>query len=119
MEFKDFLRRRRLQLGISQADVADRLSSFGEETGHARVGHWETGRNKAPLENDKFRVALAAALEIDVNDMMADLGYIVADESRSGEAKLAASIVDELPADIRQLAIEQLRALQRRFTVQR
>jgi transcriptional regulator with XRE-family HTH domain len=115
MEFKTFLRQRREKLGITQAEVANRLSDHGEETSSARVGHWETGRNKPPLEDLRFRRSLALALEMDVNSMMAELGYVTADEEYSSEARLAAEIVDQLPTEGRELAIEILRTLEKRF----
>lgn len=118
MEFNEFLKRRRSELGFSQADVADGLSLRGQETGHARVGHWETGRNKPPLEDSSFREALASVLQMDVNDMMATLGFVTTEDDRSPEARLAASIVDQLPPMGRTLAIDYLQVLQKRFTGQ-
>ena len=76
MEVKDFLRARRAQLGMTQEKLATRLEELGQETSYARVGHWETGRNKPPLHNKEFRTALAIALEMDVNEMMAALGRL-------------------------------------------
>lgn len=115
MEVKDFLRLRRTQLGITQEKLATRLSELGEETSYARVGHWETGRNNPPLHSKKFRSALAVALEIDVNEMMSMLGYVVADNDRSPDALLAATIIDELPPKARQLALDYLRLLQTHY----
>ena len=115
MEFKTFLKRRRTELGLSQADIADGLSALGEETGHARVGHWETGRNKPPLEDPQFRKALAAVLEMDANDLMRALGFLTTDDDRSPEARLAATIIDELPDAARDLALDYLHLLQKRY----
>jgi transcriptional regulator with XRE-family HTH domain len=110
-----FIKQRRAKLDLSQAKLAQRLTDLGQTTSHTRVAHWESGRNKPPLEDPKFRVALAVALEIDVNDMMAELGYVVTDEHRSAEALIAAEIVDQLPAEAKQLAIDYLRVLEKRF----
>ena len=115
MEVKDFLRARRAQLGMTQEKLATRLEELGQETSYARVGHWETGRNKPPLHNKEFRTALAIALEMDVNEMMAALGYVVTDDERSSDAMLAAAIIDGLPSKARQLAIDYLRLLQNHF----
>lgn len=111
MEFKVFLRERRKQLDISQEDLAARLSRLGHETGHARISHWETGRNKPPIDQAEFRTALAIALEMDVNDMMSVLGYVITDPQRSEQARLAADIIDQLPPDRKDLALTLLRAL--------
>lgn len=115
MEFKAFLRHRREKLGISQAEVAERLSDHGEETSSARVGHWETGRNKPPLEDLRFRRALALALEMDANSMMTELGYVTSQDAYSSEARLAAEIVDQLPTEGKELALDILRSLEKRF----
>jgi transcriptional regulator with XRE-family HTH domain len=116
MEFKDFLKRRRKQLDLSQADVAELLTIKGEETSPAKVGHWETGRNKPPLDNGHFREILASALQMDVNDMMEELGYVVHEDHRSREAQLAAMIVDHLPEQGKQLALDYLQTLEKHFT---
>ena len=115
MEFKDFLKQRRTELKLSQSDVAEQLSEKGQETGNARISHWETGRNKPPLEDAAFRKALASVLEIDVHTMLEKLGYVVEDDGRTIEAKMAADIVDQLSPEGRQLAIELLRSLEKRF----
>lgn len=115
MEFSEFLRRKRKELNLTQAQIAEELSRRGHETSAARVGHWETKRNKPPLEIPIFREALASVLQMDVNDMMAELGFVVMETDRSPEARLAASIVDHLPPDARQLAIDYLQVLEKRF----
>lgn len=115
MEFREFLRTRREQLGISQAELAERLSERGEEASSARVGHWETGRNKPPLEDLKFRQAIASALEIDVNKMMIQLGFVILDVDRSTEARQAADIIDALPETLRSYALEYLHTFERQY----
>ncbi len=117
MEFREFLKARRTALKMSQAQVADELSARGQETSAARVGHWETGRNNPPLENPHFREALALVLQTEVNDLMAELGFIVVDSQRSKEALLAAQIVDHLPPLARELALDYLKLLEKRFIV--
>jgi transcriptional regulator with XRE-family HTH domain len=116
MEFKIFLKSRRFQLGITQEELARRLTSFGHETGSKRVGHWETGRNKPPLEDAGFRDALARSLEMDINTLLDELGYIVDESELSLEARRAANIVEHLPPAGRQLAIDYLQVLEKNFT---
>lgn len=116
MQFNDFLRERRRILGMTQADVADQLTLRGQETSYARVSHWERGRNKPPLEDKAFREALATTLNLEVNEMMAALDYMVLEDARSPDARLAAEIVDHLPEAGKKLAIEYLRTLERYFS---
>jgi transcriptional regulator with XRE-family HTH domain len=116
MEFREFLRQRREQIEISQAELAESLSNRGQETSSTRISHWETGRNRPPLEDAIFRQALASSLEMDVNEMMSLLGFIRLDESRSKVALRAADIVEHLPPDAQDLAIDYLEVLERRFS---
>lgn len=117
MEVREFIRQRRKAIKISQAELADRLSKRGHETSDTRISHWETGRNRPPLENKEFRYALAAALEMDVNEMMKTLEFVVSDDDRSKAARVAADIVDHLPPQAQDLALDYLRVLEKRFTV--
>lgn len=114
MEFKDFLRQRRAELQISQQELADRLSERGQETSYARVSHWETGRNQPPIELVAFRNALALSLEMTVDDLMRTLGYITSG-NLSENAIQAAQIIERLPNDAQELALDLLHQLERRF----
>jgi len=116
MKFPEFLKNKRQALGLSQLQLANKLSDLGQETSPARVGHWETGRNKPPIEELPFRRALALVLEMDINDMMNELGYVVSDDDRSTQARRAAEIVDYLPDDAKELALDYLELLQNRYT---
>lgn len=115
-EFKDFLRQRRDEIGISQGLAAKRLTEYGYETSDGRVGHWETGRNKPPLDNPQFRLALALTLEMTINEMLSELGYVTDQDDLSPEAQLAAVLVEQLPAMGKKLAIEYLKILERQFS---
>ena len=115
MEFKAFLRSRREELGLTQQDLADALANAGQETSYARVSHWETGRNKPPLEDTRFRQALATALELDVNEMMSILGFVVSNDDRSPNARLAADLIDQLPADAQEMVIEIIQTFHRKY----
>jgi transcriptional regulator with XRE-family HTH domain len=116
MDFKHWFKEKRESCELTQSNVAEELTRRGHPTSPARVSHWESGRNKPPLDNPLFREALASVLTIDVNEMMSDLGFVVIETNRSKEAQLAASIVDHLPQDARQLAIDYLQVLERRFS---
>lgn len=115
MKISEFLKARRQELRISQADLASRLTLRGQDTLKASIGHWETERSNPPIRDYEFRLALASALEMDVNEMMAVLGFIIADTDRSTDARRAADIIDRLPSDARSLALDYLSMLEKRF----
>lgn len=112
MLVKNFIKLRRSQVGISQYELADILTELNQPTSHARVSHWESGRNSPPLQDQSFRRALARALQMSEDDLMKEVGWVSSVEERSSEAKIAAEIVDRLPSDIRKIAVQQLRALE-------
>lgn len=115
VQIADFLRARLAELDISQADLARRLTLRGKSTTRATVGHWVAGRNYPPIEDRDFRMALAASLEIDVNELMTRIGFAVVDSDRSKEAMRAADIIDRLPSEAKSLALEYLDMLDRRY----
>ena len=113
MSFSNFLIQRMQQLEMSLQDLATLLTLKGFDTSKATVGHWRTERSKPPLDDPQFRLALAHALEMDVNAMMEALGYIVHHDQLSPIAKRVAEVVDTLPVSDQPLAlklIEQLRS---------
>ena len=59
----DRIAARRQELGLTQAEVAERLSKFGVEVGHATVSAWEWGRPRIAVDQLK---ALAIGLECSV-----------------------------------------------------
>lgn len=111
----EFLKQRRSVVGISQADLATRLTLRGHATTKANVGHWEKGRHIPPIEDHAFRMVLSSALEIDVNEMMTILGFVVTEDKRSGKAKLAADLIDQLPEDAKDLALEIIKGISKRY----
>lgn len=115
MKPSDYIRQRRKALGISQAELANRLSHYGHDTVKTSVGHWERDRNNPPIEEETFRLALALALEVDINEMMQQMGFILTKDDLSDDAVLAAMIIERLPDDGRQLAIEYLHMLDKKF----
>jgi transcriptional regulator with XRE-family HTH domain len=116
MNFKDLLREHRTNLKLSQVELAKRIRILGGDVTPSQINHWELGHSNPPWENELFRRALAAALEIDVNRLMTQLGFVVSEEDRSIEARLAADIVDRLPEQARSLAIKQLQAIEQSFS---
>lgn len=80
----------------------------------ARIAHWETGRGNPAWESRALRQALASALELDINEMMASLGFVDADEETSQEARRAAYIIDRLPEPERSIALDFLELLDKK-----
>lgn len=114
MEFKNYIRERRTKLGMSLRTLAEELYNHGYEISHSGISHWESGRNNPPLHDPSFRALLADILKVDVNEMMADLGYIVVEDDHTPEARRAAQIIDRLPAERRFEALSYLEFLQDR-----
>lgn len=115
MGIGDFLRHRRTELDISLSDLATRLALRGFSTTKANIGHWERGRTNPPLDDPDFRMALAASLEMSVNDLMRRLGYTTDEDSLTSKAMRAAEIVNRLPEDAQDLALDLLEQLERRY----
>lgn len=109
-----WLKKRRVELNLSQDELAKRIQIAGYDIGSSTVSHWENGRYKMPLNEPDAREAIAVALELSVPDMLLMAGYEIAtnfDES----AQRAASIVQNLPPDAQRAAVDQLRVLERLF----
>lgn len=115
MQIGDFISQRLEELDMSYADLARELTLRGKSTSRANVGHWVRGRHSPPMDDPGFRIALAAALQLDVNDLMSKAGYAIIEAERSREALRAADIVDRLPSDAKSLALEYLDMLDRRY----
>jgi len=115
MEFKEFFNKRRKELDLSLNDVADALAEKWKPVSDGAVGHWATGRNQPKLNDPQLREAIASILQVDVNEMMDLLGYIIAEDSRSKEAQIAAMIVDSLSSQGKELALDYLHTLEKRF----
>ncbi len=111
----DYIRKRLNDLEMSHADLARKLTLMGRPVTRQAVSHWLNGRNDMPIDEREFRLALAASLELDVNELMDRLGYIVSDDERSTEALRAAEIIDRLPDDAKTLALEYLALLDRHY----
>lgn len=111
MNFASFLIQRMQQLGLSLQDLATLLTANGFETSKATVGHWRTERNKPPLDNARFRYALSIALEMDINEMMDQLGYIVKEDQLSPVAWRIAQMVNNYPESLQELALKLVQQL--------
>jgi transcriptional regulator with XRE-family HTH domain len=105
-----WIKQRREELGISQAELARRMETEGAPVSTAAVSHWEVERYNPPLEDDDFRKALGRALKLNEAELLTRAGYKVATQ-HTAEAERAAHIIDRLPPDKRELAIRILEAL--------
>jgi transcriptional regulator with XRE-family HTH domain len=110
-----YIKKRRGELGLSLADIAGRLSERGYVVQRQTVGHWETGRNNAPIESKEFRESLAASLEVDVNEMLAQMEISSLTGDHSVRALYAAEVIDRLPSDYQEEIIEYLQMIERRY----
>jgi hypothetical protein len=111
----DYLRARLIDLDMSYADLAGELSNRGYDVTRSAVQHWVSGKNIPPVEDKRFRVLLASALQLDSNDMMMRFGYYTFESDRSREARRAADMIDLLPDDQKSFALEYLDLMVRRY----
>lgn len=111
----NWLRDRRKELDMQQAELVARLELAGFVVGRASISHWENGRYDPPLDNPKFRQAIAKALKLTESEMLERAGYQVVVSMQSEDARQAASIVDKLPEPARGLALDYLKMLEKRF----
>lgn len=116
MEFKDALRRRRINLGLSEQQLANLITRYGSPTSAADVQLWERGRNFPPLELPEFRQALAVALQTTVEKIEKGMRLALkAAEPEpppqpvwSVESIRAAELIDSMPPDLRVMALSIL-----------
>jgi len=118
MEFKDALRSRRLQLGLSPQQLANLITRYGSPTTGADIELWERGRNIPPLELPEFRQALAAALQTSVEKIERGMRLsLKAAELEppqpmwSMDAIRAAEMIESMTPDVRQMALTVLSAM--------
>lgn len=118
MEISQFIKQQRASKKLSLKDMADVLERYGYKLERQTISHWEHGRNSPPMQDATFRRALAACFEMDVNDLMNAIGYVVQENDRSPESRLAAEIVERLPQNERQRAIIILQALEKSIPIE-
>jgi transcriptional regulator with XRE-family HTH domain len=109
-----WLKTRRKQLNISQETLARYLQLVGVDITAGSISHWENGRHKIPLDNQEFRDALGVCLELTPTELLQMAGYEVSDDDNENAVRINA-IVNNLPDDIQQMALEYMELLNRRF----
>lgn len=104
----NWLKMRREKVGIgSQEELAAHLQLEGIDITRSAVSHWENGTRQPPLNNPIFRQALARILRMSEPEILKMAGYKVA-TTYSDDAERAASIVEQLTPDKRELALRLL-----------
>jgi hypothetical protein len=101
MEFKDLINRRKEELGLSLSDLATRLNLHGYSVAKSTIGCWATGERNPQLDKKNVRDAIAMAIEMDTNEMLSELGFIIHEDDHTPEGRYAASIIDKIDDEIR------------------
>ena len=109
-----WLRERREELDINQDELTARLQLEGVAVTRATLSHWEVGRHSPPMNDPEFRLALARSLKLSIREVLQRSGYEVI-QTHTDAGERAADIVDELPPDGRELALDLLRTIEKRF----
>lgn len=116
--FKAFIKEQLEANEMSYADLAKALELQGYSVERQTIGHWATGKRKPPIGKDEFRRALAAALGISAEEMMVKLGWTLPNHERSPQALLAADMIDQLPEEVRDMAVELIDVLAKRYRME-
>lgn len=106
-----YIREKRQDMGMSLADLSTKLSLYGYEVSKAAIGHWESGRNFPPIEDESFVKALSVALKIDTQTLWQHTVAEYSVEDLSPEARRAAEIVELMTDEKREMAINLLEAM--------
>ena len=70
-----WMKKRREELGISLAELAERLTDAGVSRTGAAIGNWESNDHVPLLSRPEHAQALADALEMDLSEMMVAAGF--------------------------------------------
>lgn len=106
-----WLKECRERLELRQEDLATRLQLAGFDVSRGSISNWENGRYDIPIQDTKFRQALADALRLDVRTMLRLAGYEVNEVYRSEAAERAANMIDRLPPEKQELALRLVEQL--------
>lgn len=87
-----WIKERREQLGLNQEQLAARLQLHGLDVTRATVSHWETGRHHSPLDEVSALKALADALEVSLDVLLAEVGSTSSDSLTPQERKIIGAL---------------------------
>ena len=116
MDIKDYIQKKLEALDMSLSQFANALTLRGHDISKGGVYNWVIGKAKPPVHDKDFRYKLASVLEVDVDDMLTDLGYVSSPSDKSPNARRASDIIDHLPAEVQEDALEYLLMLEKRYT---
>ena len=108
---QNWLRTLREQARLTQEDLTARLQVEGFDISRSAVASWEHGRHIPPLHDANFRQALSKALNIKPRLILKLAGFEVEEESHSLLAEQAATLIDQLPEDRKELALRLIEQL--------
>jgi transcriptional regulator with XRE-family HTH domain len=108
-----WIKDRRKQIHITQEDLTARLQMEGFGVTPGSISNWENGRYMPPIDDPLFVKALAKALKMTVSAVLSAAGYEISTRY-SDEALRGADIIDQLPDDMRGMAIDILEQMLRR-----
>jgi transcriptional regulator with XRE-family HTH domain len=112
MKFADYFNQRIAGLGLNQSDVARELTLRGYEVSRAAISLWVSGKRNPDISNPKLRESLANILQIDVEQLLELMDYIIPDNKHTSEGRRAAFIIDQIEDENeRKRAINVLQAL--------
>lgn len=111
---KNWLRQRREQLHLSQEDVISKLQLQGINVSRSSLSNWENQKFNPPLEETEFRNAIAQVLSMSVSELLTMAGYEI-NETKSRESVTAAAIVERLPPAAKEMAMDYLSMLEKKY----
>lgn len=107
----NWIKTRRRELGLSQEELAERLSSEGYQVSRGTVAHWEQDRYHPPLDDPTLVNALARAFNISVKQILVEVGFDLTDETISKDELILLEVFEAIPPERRTTAINILKQL--------
>jgi transcriptional regulator with XRE-family HTH domain len=109
MKLGELIKRRREILKLSRADLSTRLEDRGIHFPQSTLRNWETGVRQSENDwNPNFLEALAEVLEMDVLEMLDELGFPVIPPGLTVDNLMLIQKLRELPEEKRRRAIRML-----------
>jgi len=106
-----WMKERREALSLNQEEFTVRLQLEGIDVSRPTVSSWETGRHRPPLDDVRFREALAKVLKLPESQILKMSGYKVGAIPHTEVAERIASIVDSLEDEKQEMVLKMVEAL--------
>ncbi|MBC7870582.1 MAG: helix-turn-helix transcriptional regulator [Chitinophagaceae bacterium] len=113
MRSEHWLKQRRDILGITQDQLAERLTSGGMQITKAAISKWEKGKTPLPLQTAHNRHLIATALELAISELLVLDGYEI-DIDFSRETRLIATLCETLSSQDREFILIMVNHLKTR-----